>query len=50
MNLQDNFDQHTPMMQQYLKLKAENLTFCYFIEWGIFMSFFMMMQKKRQRC
>ena len=24
MNLQDNFEQHTPMMQQYLKLKAEN--------------------------
>ena len=37
---EENFEQHTPMMQQYLKLKAE---------WGIFMSFFMMMQKKRQR-
>ena len=23
MNLQDNFEQHTPMMQQYLKLKQK---------------------------
>ena len=51
MNLQDNFEQHTPMMQQYLKLKAENPDILLFLSnGGIFMSFFMMMQKKRQRC
>lgn len=50
MNLQDNFEQHTPMMQQYLKLKAENPDILLFYRMGIFTSFFMMMQKKRQRC
>lgn len=50
MNLQDNFEQHTPMMQQYLKLKAENPDILLFYRMGDFMNFFMMMQKKRQLC
>ena len=50
MIFEENFQQHTPMMQQYLKLKAENPDILLFIEWGIFTSFFMMMQKKRRHC
>ena len=44
MNLQDNFEQHTPMMQQYLKLKAENPDILLFYRMG-FYELFMMMQK-----
>ena len=44
MNLQDNFEQHTPMMQQYLKLKAENPDILLFYRMGILRAF-MMMQK-----
>ena len=47
---EENFQQHTPMMQQYLKLKAENPDILLFYRMGDFTSFFMMMQKKRQRC
>ena len=36
MNLQDNFEQHTPMMQQYLKLKAENPDILLFYRMGDF--------------
>lgn len=45
MNLQDNFEQHTPMMQQYLKLKAENPDILLFYRMGDFYELFMMMQK-----
>ena len=48
MNLQDNFEQHTPMMQQYLKLKAENPDILLFYRMGIFTSFYDD-AKKRQR-
>lgn len=40
MNLQDNFDQHTPMMQQYLKLKAENPDILLFYRMGDFYELF----------
>ena len=46
MNLQDNFEQHTPMMQQYLKLKAENPDILLFYRMGDFYElFYAMMQK-----
>ena len=37
MNLQDNFEQHTPMMQQYLKLKAENPDILLFYRMRVFL-------------
>ncbi len=40
MNLQDNFEQHTPMMQQYLKLKAENPDILLFYRMGDFYELF----------
>ena len=50
MNLQDNFEQHTPMMQQYLKLKAENPDILLFYRMGDFYELFYDDAKKRQRC
>ena len=40
MNLQDNFEQHTPMMQQYLKSKAENPDILLFYRMGDFYELF----------
>ena len=40
MNLQDNFERHTPMMQQYLKLKAENPDILLFYRMGDFYELF----------
>ena len=40
MNIQDNFDHHTPMMQQYLKLKAENPDILLFYRMGDFYELF----------
>ena len=40
MNLQDNFEQHTPMIQQYLKLKAENPDILLFYRMGDFYELF----------
>ncbi len=34
----ENFDAHTPMMQQYLKLKAQHPEICCFTGWVIFMN------------
>ncbi|STY59351.1 DNA mismatch repair protein mutS [Mannheimia haemolytica] len=45
-----DFSTHTPMMQQYLQLKAQNPDILLFYEWGIFMSCFMMMRNERQHC
>ena len=40
-DFEENFQQHTPMMQQYLKLKAENPDILLFYRMGgFFMSFF----------
>lgn len=40
MNSNDNFSQHTPMMQQYLKLKAENPDILLFYRMGDFYELF----------
>lgn len=40
MNLNDNFQQHTPMMQQYLRLKAENPDILLFYRMGDFYELF----------
>ena len=47
MNLQDNFEQHTPMMQQYLKLKAENPDILLFYRMGGFLRAFLWMMAKK---
>lgn len=47
---EENFQQHTPMMQQYLKLKAENPDILLFYRMGDFTSCFMTMRKKRRHC
>lgn len=39
MSTLENFDAHTPMMQQYLKLKAQHPEILLFTVWAIFMSF-----------
>lgn len=43
-------ENHTPMMQQYLRIKAEHPNEIVFYRMGIFMSCFSMMQKKRRSC
>lgn len=39
-------ENHTPMMKQYLKIKAENPDVLLFYRMGDFYELFMMMQKK----
>lgn len=46
----DNLDLHTPMMRQYLALKAENPDILLFYRMGDFYELFMTMPRKRRRC
>lgn len=46
----DNFDAHTPMMQQYLKLKAQHPEILLFYRMGDFTSYFMTMPDVRRSC
>ncbi len=47
----ENFDAHTPMMQQYLKLKAQHPEILLFLPDGvIFMNCFMTTQNVRRNC
>ncbi len=46
----DNLDAHTPMMQQYLKLKAQHPDILLFYRMGIFTSYFMTMRNARRSC
>ena len=47
MIFEENFQQHTPMMQQYLKLKAENPDILLFYRMGDFYELFYDDAKKR---
>ena len=47
---EENFQQHTPMMQQYIKLKAENPDILLFYRMGDFYELFYDDAKKRRRC
>lgn len=46
----DNLDAHTPMMQQYLKLKAQHPEILLFYRMGDFMNCFMTMRNARLSC
>lgn len=46
----DNFDAHTPMMQQYLKLKAQHPEILLFYRMGDFTSYFMTMLSVHRSC
>lgn len=47
----ENFDAHTPMMQQYLKLKAQHPEILLFYRMGdFFMNCFMTTQNGRRNC
>lgn len=50
MIFEENFQQHTPMMQQYLKLKAENPDILLFYRMGDFYELFYDDAKKRRHC
>lgn len=46
----DNLDAHTPMMQQYLKLKAQHPDILLFYRMGDFYELFMTMRNARRSC
>jgi DNA mismatch repair protein MutS len=46
----DNLDAHTPMMQQYLKLKAQHPDILLFYRMGDFTSCFMTMRNAHRSC
>ncbi|XNM49787.1 hypothetical protein ACLK2D_14360 [Escherichia coli] len=46
----ENFDAHTPMMQQYLKLKAQHPEHPAVLPDGRFMNCFMTTQNGRRNC
>ncbi len=46
----DNLDAHTPMMQQYLKLKAQHPDILLFYRMGDFTSYFMTMRNAPRSC
>lgn len=46
----DNLDAHTPMMQQYLKLKAQHPEILLFYRMGDFYELFTTMQNGRRNC
>jgi DNA mismatch repair protein MutS len=46
----DNFDAHTPMMQQYLKLKAQHPEILLFYRMGDFYELFMTMRNAHRSC
>lgn len=45
-----DFSSHTPMMQQYLKLKAQHPDILLFYRMGDFTSCFMTMRNARRSC
>ena len=50
MSTLENFDAHTPMMQQYLKLKAQHPEILLFYRMGDFTSCFMTMLNGHRSC
>ena len=46
----ENFDAHTPMMQQYLKLKAQHPEILLFYRMGDFYELFYDEQNARRNC
>ena len=46
----DNLDAHTPMMQQYLKLKAQHPDILLFYRMGDFYVYFMTMRNAPRSC
>lgn len=46
----DNLDAHTPMMQQYLKLKAQHPDILLFYRMGDFTGYFMTMRNAPRSC
>ena len=46
----ENFDAHTPMMQQYLRLKAQHPEILLFYRMGDFYELFMTTQNARRNC
>ncbi|VEC02397.1 DNA mismatch repair protein MutS [Klebsiella pneumoniae] len=46
----DNLDAHTPMMQQYLKLKAQHPDILLFYRMGDFYELFMTMRNAPRSC
>lgn len=50
MSTLENFDAHTPMMQQYLKLKAQHPEILLFYRMGDFYELFMTMRNVRLSC
>jgi DNA mismatch repair protein MutS len=49
-DIDKDFSSHTPMMQQYLKLKAQHPDILLFYRMGIFTSCFMTMRNARRSC